>query len=384
MTRIVVLAISIAIAISGCSSEPTELVAGTDSTEVVEDVDVTEEADGDETSTTAPATTEAPATTSSSIPATTSAPDDDETTADETPTTLPAPGAVEILGDASFGVGQWGLFRPEFAEPDNECSPGELAFIVDGEVVHIYDDLAFGGGLRVFSSNSGQDAFVFNCEEGVERIAIAGSAVLSEEGWPSIEVVELSNVQFNFLSDFAWYGDVFGGFGSHVDGYDALFVNDPATLTMVPFDSLLGERTPHNSELGVSLLSPTGWAIDPDAAGLSVSSPTSNSRVQVWTVPGDVEEPVAEGDDLLVSETVDVRLWGGPNPDQPSVVGQASATEWIFGTPDGGARIVRHVPRCDEIVEIEMFADPSDSAVDQDLPWLTLNLVQVSDVSDGC
>ncbi len=348
---------------SACSSDPTEVVAGSD--------DSTDAAVEDSSDATESVLDEKATTTTISAVAN-----------DSAPVAVGESGMIETLGISMIGQGEWAVFRPKMDDDgENECRDGVLVYVVDGAVVHTYDELSFVGGIRLFNGPRGQDAFVINCEESVERIAFSASILQPDAQAPDLSELigpGAQGVNFEFSSDFGWYGDLFGGYASHVDGYDALFVIDRAAIEIVSLDSLVGERTAIDPHTNTAAVTPSTWTRDGEFDSYTIESTSSRSRVQIWTVPGTAEAPLAEGDELLSSDGVTVRLWNGSDLSDAQATSRVEATDWMFLVGDG-IRVVRHIPRGDETVVIEMFSDGEDSSIDNDLPWLALELVQVFD-----
>jgi hypothetical protein len=263
--------------------------------------------------------------------------------------------------------------------------------VVDGEIVHRYDELGPVYGIRLFNGWRGQDAFVVNCEESVERILLQGSALLPKSGWPELTDIALygddaPDVRLFFDANFAWRGDVFSAYGTIGNpGRGELLVFDAATGEIEPLADRMGERTDLDLSNGADAVVPFSWTVDSENGFLSITSNTSFSRVQLRRLDDDSEDPPSEGDDLLSSDSAMVWLWSEPTADgHAQMVELATATDWTYLSADG-VRVVRRVPVGASTVEIELFADQIDSAIDQDLPWLVLDLIRVfaGPISDG-
>lgn len=395
-SRIAAAVLVATIAATACGSEPTEVVVGVSDTangtstsdpmtddSSLEQVSSTTATTSIETTTTATPTTEMPDTTTattqtSEVPSTTASP---ALIADET---------IEPLGPAMVGIGEWAVIRGPRGD-DEECHAGTLAFTLDGEIVHRYDELGAVYGTRLFNGLRGQDAFVINCEESIERILLQGSAILPDHGWPSLTDIRLygdsaPDVRLSFDASFAWRGAVFTAYGTiGSPGRDELLVFDADTGVVEPIADRIGSRTDVDPVNRADMVVPLGWTAESNDGFLSVFSNASFSRIQLQRLDNAVEEPPAEGDDFLSSDSALVRLWSYPSPDGHSqVVDLVTATDWTYLSADG-VRVVRRIPVGGSMVEVELFADQNDSSIDQDLPWLLLDLLRVIDgpVSDS-
>lgn len=367
--RLLGLVVLLVLAASACSSDPTEVVIGVsdeadaaaDDSLDVDDASVADESDPIEMASTTTTTGVAPlVTTTSEAPQTTD---------------LGNRQTVEVLGPAMVGVGEWVVLRPP-SDPEDECASGTLAFRVDGEIVHRYDELSFGGGVRLFNGFRGQDALVFNCEEVVDRVALQGSAILPEGGWPELTVIDLVDhpAFFAFGGDYAWRGDVFTGFGTDLSpgstgtelyGFDAY---DGSVTPLIP---RIGELVTVPGQ-NIDVLLPAEWELRGDD---TVHHPFSFSHVQVERTGEPLGEPLAEGDDFLSSDSAMVSLWSRDG-DFATTSYAVEATDWTFLTDDG-VRVVRHVPAGRDTVVIELFADAGDGTIDRDVPWLVLDTLRI-------
>jgi hypothetical protein len=363
-----------AVLLAACSSDGAEaVVVGQD---VADTAAPSEETSSSTSSTSATSTTsEAPTTTDTTTPETTTT----DPVADET---------IEVLGPAMVGLGDWAVIRP-VSRDDIDCSnDGTLAYLLDGEVVHRYDTLGGLGGVRLYNGPRGQDAFVINCEESVERVLVQGSAILPGTGWPELTDFrfydsDFENFWMDYSGDYGWRGDMFAVHAStSADGetFDELFIFDPSAPSIEALHSRIGTRLSDVGVPGVDLISPTVWTVDAAGDIITSASSDSSSRVQVLrqsteaTVP-----PLAEGDELLSSDEVMVRLWSVPDAEgHARVVSMARASEWFYLAEDG-LRLVRQIPIGDDVVEIEMYADDADGAPSRDLPWLSLEMIRVFD-----
>jgi hypothetical protein len=363
-----------AVLLAACSSDGAEaVVVGQD---VADTAAPSEETSSSTSSTSATSTTsEAPTTTDTTTPETTTT----DPVADET---------IEVLGPAMVGLGDWAVIRP-VSRDDIDCSnDGTLAYLLDGEVVHRYDTLGGLGGVRLYNGPRGQDAFVINCEESVERVLVQGSAIVPGSGWPELTDFrfydsDFENFWMDYSGDYGWRGDMFAVHAStFADGetFDELFIFDPSAPSIEALHSRIGTRLSDVGVPGVDLISPTAWTVEAAGDIITSASSVSSSRVQVLrqsteaTVP-----PLAEGDELLSSDEVMVRLWSVPDADgHARVVSMARASEWFY-LAEEGLRLVRQIPVGDDVVEIEMYADKADGAPSRDLPWLTLEMIRVFD-----
>ena len=344
-----------ALFVSACSSDPTEVVAGSD-----DSTEATVEDSGD---------------------ATESGPDEEATTTtisavadDSAPVAVGESGTIEPLGDSMIGIGEWAVYRPEMDDDgENECRDGVLAYVVDGAVVHTYDDFSFAGGIRLFNGPRGQDAFAINCEESVEQVLLQGASFLPEVGYPSLVEFRLygdgaPDAFFEFTGPWLWRGDLFTGAGITAEGQE-IYVFDTSDGTIRRWASLVGEPTMFEDPHWVEVVVPEGWSVDDADGYVTVVSDESLSRVQLQRRTTDDYPPLGEGDELLSSDETSVWLEG---------MGHVAATEWTFLTPDAGVRVVRRVPaEAGTMVEIELFADPMDSGANQDLPWAVLDLIRI-------
>jgi hypothetical protein len=279
------------------------------------------------------------------------------------------------------GIGEWATTRP-VAVPVTDCdNKTVLAYVVDGEVVHRYDELGGFGGVRLFNGFKGQDAFVINCEESIERVLLHGSAIIPQTGWPELTDIRFygdgaPDAIFDYGSDFGWRADIFAAHGYSSTG-DELFMFDAFDGTVEPVFTRIGKRTRVSNTHDVDVVVPTGWIVEDEA---SVFHPESFSRVQVTRVDGSGDEPVAEGDEFLSSDSTDIRLWTAPDADGTARRGsRVTATDRMFLAPDG-IRVVRQIPADGATIQIEMFIDDVDGAPGLDLPWLLLELVRVFSV----
>lgn len=353
---------------SACGSDPTEVVVGVadDHTAGLDDITLEEPVAEDSpplletTTTTAPR----PSTTTTAPPAT---------------TLIGAPPTTEVLGPAMIGVGEWAVLR-DGDGADSECSnTGLLAYLVDGVPEHVYAELGGLGGIRLFNGTRGQDAFVINCEESVERVLIQGSAIMPDQGWPELVDINLGNaanaIWFDYAADFGWRGDVFSAFGTAASGPPngpELYVLDPVEASPELLIPRVGKRVTL-ADVRVDVLLPSSWELRDRS---TVHHATSFSHVQIELHHDPIGEPLTEGDDFLSSDSVDVRLYMRSADDETTTSQRLTVTEWTFLAPDG-VRVVRHVPVGDATVVIELFADSGDGAVDQDLPWLILDTLRI-------
>ena len=304
----------------------------------------------------------------------------------ETTTTAPpattldvGPRTTTVLGPAMIGVGEWAVLR-DGNDADSECSnTGLLAYLVDGVPVHVYIELGGLGGVRLFNGTRGQDAFVINCEESVERVVIQGSAVMPKQGWPQLVDIKLGTdvnpVWMDYAADFGWRGDVFSAFATAMSGPPngpELYAFDPFEATVELVIPRVGQRVTMDA-VRVDVLLPSDWEF---RDGSTVHHPTSSSHVQIERVEGTPDEPLAEGDDFLSSDSVDVALYLRSDGVETTISSRVTATEWTF-LSEGGVRIVRHVPVGNGTVVVELFADSGDGTVDQDLPWLILDTLRI-------
>ncbi len=370
-SRALVATLAFALLATACGSDPTEVVIGVadDDTAALDDSDVVSPVADDsppeiETTTT---TMGPPASTTTSVaPAT---------------TTLPRQASVETLGAAMIGIGEWVVLRPA-EEGEDECPDGVLAYQVDGEVVHTYDELSFAGGIRLFNGTKGQDAFVLNCEESVVGLLLQTSSVPSDRGYPSLQEIDFfedlagQEPSFFFSDEWGWSNDVFVGWGS-LRGASGLWAFGIPDAVAVLLSDLLGERAATNSDLGVSIVVPRGWTHESTSDSELVTHPFSSSRVQVWSMPGSPEPPLEEGDELLSWDVVSTRIWSTTDTSTSAERSQPiNVDEWIF-LSDDGVRVVRYIGRDSETVVIELFADGGDGSIDQDVPWLVLDTLRV-------
>ncbi len=368
-SRALVAIVALALFATACSSDPTEVVIGVadDDTAANDDVVVPVAEDSPPEIETTTTTTGPPrSTTTHTAPAT---------------TTLPTQEYLETLGPAMIGIGEWVVLRPS-GDGDDECPDGVLAYQVDGEVVHTYDKVSFAGGIRLFNGTKGQDAFVLNCEESVVGLLLQTSSVFPDGGYPDLQEIDFfddladQEPSFFFSDEWGWSNDVFVGWGS-LGGASGLWAFGIPDAPAVLLSDLLGERAPTNTDLGVSVVVPRDWTHESTSDGELVTHPFSSSRVQVWSTPGSLEPPLAEGDELLSSDVVSTRIWSAadagtaPEPGYPIEV-----DEWTF-LNDDGVRVVRYIGRGSETVVIELFADGGDGSIDQDLPWLVLDTLRV-------
>jgi len=329
-------------------------------------------------------------TSSTSTTSTTSeAPTTTDTTTPETTTTDPvADETIEVLGPAMVGLGDWAVIRP-VSRDDIDCSnDGTLAYLLDGEVVHRYDTLGGLGGVRLYNGPRGQDAFVINCEESVERVLVQGSAIVPGTGWPELTDFrfydsDFENFWMDYSGDYGWRGDMFAVHAStSADGetFDELFIFDPSAPSIEALHSQIGARLSDVGVPGVDLISPTVWTVD--AAGDIITSASSDSSSRVHVLRQSTEAtvpPLAEGDELFSSDEVMVRLWSVPDAEgHARVVSMARASEWFY-LAEEGLRLVRQIPVGDDVVEIEVYAADADGAPSRDLPWLTLEMIRVFD-----
>lgn len=368
-SRIVAAAVALSLLATACTSDATDVVIGVADDAVDDSVD--DMAVAEDSSPVAVPSTDPPAppptTTIDGVPATTD---------------LKARQAFELLGPAMIGVGDWAVVRGANSSESEDLDCGydsTLAYMVDGEVVHKYKELGTFSGVRLFNGTRGQDAFVINCEDSIERVFIQGSAIMPELGWPElIEITVRSDanpVWMEYAADFAWRGDVFTGFGMDLDGPPdgpELYAFDPVERTMDLVIPRVGERVTL-ADARVDVLLPSSWEL---RDGSIVQHPTSFSHIQLGRDDEPISEPLAEGDQLLSGDSVAVDLWIRSDGGQATINGRVEATEWTFLTEDG-VRIVRHVPIADGTVWIELFADSGDGAIDQDLPWLVLDTLRV-------
>jgi hypothetical protein len=291
------------ILLGACSGEPSEVVIGVsndagDASAAADDKAGTVADDSAPVETT---TTTGPASTTTTEPSQT--------------TVLAAPATkLEILGPTMIGIGDWATIRPVNA-PETDCDNKTLlAYVVDGVIVHRYDELGGFGGVRLFNGLKGQDAFVINCEESIERVLLQGSAVVPQSGWPELTDIrfygeDAPDAIFDFGSDFGWRGDIFAAYGYSSAG-DELFMFDAAEGTVEPVFARIGERSQVSNVHGIDVVVPTGWVLEDEA---SVSHPESFSRVQVTRLDGTRDDPLVEGDEFLSSDSVDIRLWSTPD-----------------------------------------------------------------------
>lgn len=377
------LMLSFVVLLAACSSDDAETVivgqdvADTDSPTEVTPTTISTVASSSSSSSTTMLTTSTSSTTSA-VPATT-----------QTTTTEPAADeTIEVLGPAMVGVGDWAVIRP-VSRDDIDCSnDGTLAYLVDGEIVHRYETLGGLGGVRLYNGSRGQDAFVVNCEESVERVLLQGSAIVPGFAWPDLADFrfydsEFANFRMDYSGDYGWRGDMFAVHAStSADGasFDELFVFDSYSLSIEAQHSRMGTRLSDVAFLGFDLVSPTVWAVDIAGDVITTASSDSSSRVQVLRQPSEATvPPLPEGDELLSSDEVLVRLWSVPDAEgHARVISMATASEWFYLAEDG-VRLVRQIPVGEDIVEIEMYADHADGAPSQDLPWLTLEMIRVFD-----
>lgn len=361
--------------LAACSDDPTEVVVGSDS--VDDSADLSSVADD---SPPQPSKTSTTTTTLLVEPV-------------ETTTTFLTAEVLDPLGPAMIGSGEWVVLREPAAEAAEECGArGTLAYVIEGEIVHSYDELGNIGGIRLFNGTRGQDAFVINCEESVERVLLQGSAIMPDTGWPELTDVKLygdgaSNVSIAFTNEIAWRGDVFTAYGTIQGigerGREELLAFDTVTGAIEPLaDRIGGTRTAVDPNHEVDVVVPPGWVFDNTDSYVTIASETTFSRIQVERV-AKAFDPLAEGDKLLSSDSALTRLWMQPNADGNSLVSQVvDATDTTFLSANG-LRLVRHVPVGVDTVEIEMFIDDNESGATQDLPWILLDLIRVIDPSSN-
>lgn len=361
--------VAFALLATACGSDPTEVVIGVadDDVAVNEDVAIPVAEDSPPEVETTTTTTGPPrSTTTHAAPAT---------------TTLPRQDYLETLGPAMIGIGEWVVLRPS-GDGEDECADGVLAYQVDGQVVHTYDELSFAGGIRLFNGTKGQDAFVLNCEESVVGLLLQTSSVFPDVGYPDLQEIDFfedlagQEPSFFFSDEWGWSNDVFVGWGS-LRGASGLWAFGIPDAAAVMLSDLLGERATTNPDLGVSVVVPRGWTHESTSDGELVTHPFSSSRVQVWSMPGAPEPPLEEGDELLSWDVVSTRMWSGADvgtSDESSY--PIDVDEWTF-LNDDGVRVVRYIGRGSETVVIELFADGGDGSIDQDLPWLVLDTLRI-------
>ncbi len=369
-SRIVAAVVALSLLATACGSDPTEVIVGvadddTSLDEASDDIAVAEDSSPVVVPSTDPPAPP-PTTTIYGVPETT------------VPKTRPA---FEILGPTMIGVGDWArIVDPNESDNDDiECgSSSRLAYVVDDRVVHEYTELGAFSGIRLFNGSRGQDAFVINCEEFIERVLVQGSATMPEQGWPELAEITLASdanpVWMGYL-DFAWRGDTFTGLGTNMldsSGGPELYIFDSYEARVVPLGSRVGKRVTL-ADHGVDILLPTGWAL---RDGSTVHHEDSLSHVQIERLEQSPGEPLAEGDELLSSDSADVNLWIRSDGVETTINGRVEATEWTF-LSENGVRVVRNVPVADEMVVIELFSDSLDGAIDQDLPWLILDTLRV-------
>lgn len=372
------LMLSFAVLLAACSSDDAEtVVVGQDVTDTASAIE--------ETSTTASTRTSSSSTTSSTSTTSTTS-EAPATTETQTTTTQPViEETIEVLG-AAMVLGDWAVIRP-VAQDDIDCSnDGTLAYLLDGEIVHRYETLGGLGGIRLYNGPRGQDAFVVNCEESVERVLVQGSAILPDFGWPELAEFrfydsEFDNFRMDYSGDYGWRGDMFAVHAStSADGgsFDELFVFDSYSLSIEAQHSRMGTRLSAVAFLGFDLISPTAWTVDIAGDVITTASSDSSSRVQLLRQPSEATVPPAsEDDELLSSDEVLVRIWSVPDAEGHSrVVSMTTASEWFY-LAEEGVRLVRQIPVGEDTVEIEMYADDADGAPSQDLPWLTLEMIRV-------
>lgn len=360
---------------TACGSDPTEVVIGVADDTAADNADSVDDAVANDSAPLVETTT-----TESNHTTTTGPPPPPRAT-----TVVGAPAAYETLGSSMIGTGQWAIVRgansPE--SEDLECGhDSTLAYVVDGEVVHKYDELGMFSGIRLFNGTNGQDAFVLNCEESVVGLFLQMSSVVPDRGYPYLQEIDFSEdlsdaePSFFFSDEWGWSGDLFVGWGS-LRGVSQLWTFGIPDAVAVPVSDLLGNRAPTNPDLAVSVVVPRGWTYQSTSDSEVLTHPSSSSRVQVWSSPEIPDPPLEEGDDLLSHDVANIRLWSTPTAGasaEPSL--PVPVDEWTFLSNDG-VRVVRYFTRESETVVIELFADTGDGAVDQDVPWLVLDTLRL-------
>lgn len=147
----------------------------------------------------------------------------DDPPPDDVPTELPPPPGESFPASAG---GDWFVIPGEPGE--GECSlNGRLAYVIGGKIVSDYPELStVTGGVQFFPGPDGQDAFVVNCEESVERVFLSRSLDLTSSASP--EVVEIPlfgpdiNTFFDFSDDWAWRDGTFTAARTTANGFEAL------------------------------------------------------------------------------------------------------------------------------------------------------------------
>lgn len=377
--------IALALAVTGCSDDDaSQLVAGDGdsvaggATESASsgDADAGESAVADDS---APAAIVRTTTTTTTVPTT-------EQPVETTTTVALAPD-LEYLGESHAsspdGFGGWAVDRSD-ADPnsESECQPGTLVFLINGAVVHRYDDLAFNGGIRHYLGVRGQEAFVVNCEESVEAVWTVGTPLLPEAGYPELEtfpMLELADGDafFSFNADWDFRDAIFAGYGWIGDTYDLWtfgVADDGVTPRVVALAELVGERQPLNETLGVSVVVPNGWTYESTDEYELLKNPNTFSRVQIFVEPTSIDAPLAEGDDQIGSFDTTTITWVNAND---LLVGQESASIDYDFRNEQGVRTVRHITLFDRTVVIEVFSDDADSNLERAQPSLALELVRV-------
>ncbi|MEM7276473.1 MAG: hypothetical protein AAF547_25600, partial [Actinomycetota bacterium] len=255
----------------------------------------------------------------------------DPTTSDPT-TSNPEPfWDVEFLGISMTGAGEYVRLSEE-ADPDAECAPGWLGYLLDGEI-HRYEELGPLGHMRLFNGPRGQDALVVSCEETTESVLIQGSAVTPADGIPRLMRFDLGQPHLmDFDADFGWRGDLFGGYAWH-GGWTELVYFDTGTGFVSDAWSMLGTRV-DRLDFGYDVVVPEDWSTEPEIYGplregsLVMAPPDAGSSVSITPIEfaGDPEFP--DGAELVDSWTETAHLWEYVSADRATIVGNQSSLNW--------------------------------------------------------
>ena len=178
---------------------------------------------------------------------------------DNVPVELPPPPGESFPASAG---GDWFIIPGELGE--GECSlNGRLAYVIDGKIVSDYPELStVTGGVQFFPGPDGQDAFVVNCEESVERVFLSRSLDLTNSVSPEVVEIPLFGPDietfFNFSDDWAWRDGVFTAARTTANGFEALTTFSSSERRFAEGQEIIEEAPDETAEQARTFITPSG------------------------------------------------------------------------------------------------------------------------------
>jgi hypothetical protein len=282
-------------------------------------------------------------------------------------------------------------------EDDVECPSGSPALRnSSGQIFHTYPDRV--GRLELLEGPYGQVALIERCEESLDGIMLVTTGGLSSGAvpplvawaWPD-EIGAITELGWLGLTGFFSAEATYHGHGSDQGGHSSAGGSVQWTDTIVidavdgstrSWAEVFGQRLVHPLD-GLDVVVPDGWTgVNVDDVHTSIV--LSDSQSQSWvTIDVFLDEPPTPaptaGETALAASEAQVHRWDQVDDDRSVVIGQMTAEEHRFTSPDGDrmVRLVRPDGQEGRRVRIEAFTDAGSNLAAGDVPLLVVESVRI-------